>query len=148
MLEGRNNICVVLCVVLLCVFTLRVPCCDVRYDVLIKTMFGSSLSPVVCKRVSCFIYVICVCLRIVMSNTYCVMFLFCVSLSCVPYVASFSGFSIVDCPIRNLKKDRQHNGQKKKKNKGTNNYLQYTTHKTKYRSTRIPIKTGNELMCF
>jgi len=32
-------------------------------------MFGSSLPPV-----DCFIYVICVCLRIVVSNTYCVVF--------------------------------------------------------------------------
>ena len=35
-------------------------------------------------------YVICVCLHIVVSNTYCVMFLFCLSSSCVPYVDSFS----------------------------------------------------------
>jgi len=38
------------CVVLLCVFTFWVPCCDVRYDFRIKTMFGSSLPPVVCRR--------------------------------------------------------------------------------------------------
>ena len=36
---------------------------------------------------------ICVCLRTVVSNTYCVVFLFCFYLSCVPYVASFSGLS-------------------------------------------------------
>ena len=34
------------CVVLLCVFTFWVPCCDVR----IKTIFGSSLPLVVCRR--------------------------------------------------------------------------------------------------
>jgi len=62
-----------------------VSCCDVR----IQPMFGSSLPPVVCKRSSCLIYVICVCLRIVVSNTYCVVFLFCFSSSCVPYIASF-----------------------------------------------------------
>jgi hypothetical protein len=39
----------VFCVVLLCVFTFWVPCCDVRYDFCTKTMFGSSLPPVVCK---------------------------------------------------------------------------------------------------
>ena len=39
----------VFCVVLLCVFTFWVPCCDVRYDFHIKTMFGSSLPPVVCR---------------------------------------------------------------------------------------------------
>ena len=76
-------------------------------------MFGSSLPPVVCRTISgclqnnlrlfvaqgsCLIYVICVCLRIVMSNTYCVVFLFCFSSSCVPYVVNVSGLSIIDCP--------------------------------------------------
>jgi hypothetical protein len=38
-------------------------------------------------------------LPIVVSNTYCVVVFssFSSSSSCVPYVASFSGFSIVDC---------------------------------------------------
>ena len=49
---------------------------------------------------TCLIYVICVCLRIVVSNTYCVVFLFCFSSSCVPYVASFSGLSIFSLPLR------------------------------------------------
>jgi hypothetical protein len=39
---------------------------------------------------SCLIYVIYVCLRIVVSNTYCAVFLFCLSSSCVPYVVNFS----------------------------------------------------------
>jgi hypothetical protein len=64
-------------VVLLCIFTFLVPCCDVRYDFCIKTMFGSSLPPVVLHDVSCLIYVICVCLRIV------VFVFFCWSSSCV-----------------------------------------------------------------
>jgi uncharacterized membrane protein len=34
------------------------------------------------------------------TNTYRVVFLVCFSSSCVPYVASFSGLSICDCPIR------------------------------------------------
>ena len=38
------------CVVLLCVFTFRVPFCDVRYDFRIDTMFGLSLPPVVFRR--------------------------------------------------------------------------------------------------
>ena len=42
-----------------------------------------------------FFYVICVCFHIMVSNTYCVVFLFCFSL-----VASFSGFSIYDCPLQ------------------------------------------------
>jgi hypothetical protein len=37
----------VFCVVLLCVFTFWVPCCGVRYDFRINTLFGLSLSPVV-----------------------------------------------------------------------------------------------------
>jgi len=43
---------------------------------------------------SCLIYVICVCMRIFVSNTYCIVFL---SSYCVPYVASFSGLSIFYC---------------------------------------------------
>ena len=39
------------------------------------------------------------CLHIVVSNTYCVVFLFCFSSSCVPYVASSSGLSFFDCPF-------------------------------------------------
>jgi hypothetical protein len=34
-------------------------------------------------------------LCIVVSNTYCVLFSFCFSSSCVPYVASFSGLSFL-----------------------------------------------------
>ena len=41
------SLCV--CVVLLWVFTFLNQCCDVRYDFRIKTMFGSSLPPVVCR---------------------------------------------------------------------------------------------------
>jgi hypothetical protein len=43
-----------------------------------------------------------------------------------------------------VKKDRQHNGQKKK-DKRTNNDLQNSTHKTKDRVKRTPLKTGGEL---
>ena len=45
------------------------------------------------------IYVICVCLNIVVSNTYCVVLCFVLVclVSCVPYVASFSTLSILDC---------------------------------------------------
>jgi hypothetical protein len=37
------------CVVLLCVVTFRVPRCDVRCDFRIKSMFSSSLPPIVCR---------------------------------------------------------------------------------------------------
>jgi hypothetical protein len=39
-----------LCCPKLCVLTFWVPCCDVRYDFHIETMFGSSLPPAVCRR--------------------------------------------------------------------------------------------------
>jgi hypothetical protein len=49
-----DGVCVVhlliFCVVLLCVFTFWVPSYNVRYDFRMKTMFGSSLPPVVCRR--------------------------------------------------------------------------------------------------
>ena len=50
--------------------------------------------------------------------------------------------------IRKSKKNRQHNGQKKK-DKRTNNDLICTkhTHITKDRVTRIPLKTGGERRC-
>jgi hypothetical protein len=38
------------CAVLLYVFMFSVPCYGVRYDFRIKTMFGSYLPPVVCRR--------------------------------------------------------------------------------------------------
>ena len=38
-----------LCVVLLCVFTFWVRCCDVSYDFRMKTMISSPLPPVVCR---------------------------------------------------------------------------------------------------
>ena len=53
-----------------------------------------SVCPVVCRRG--------VCLRIVMFNAYCVVFLVCFSSSSVPYVASFSGLSILYCLFRVL----------------------------------------------
>ena len=44
-------------------------------------------------------YVICACLRIVVSKAYCVVFLTCFSSSWVPYVASFSALSIFEFPF-------------------------------------------------
>jgi len=88
-------------VVILCVLKFWVPCCDVRSDFHIGTMFGSCLPPVVCGRAHVLIYVICVCLRIVfVQHILCRIFvLFCFSSSCIPYVASFSELSISDCPL-------------------------------------------------
>ena len=80
------------CVVLLCVFTFWVPCCDVLCDFRKrKTMFGSSLPPVVCRRSHVlFTLFVFVCVRVV-HHILCCCFLFYFSPSCVSYVASFSG---------------------------------------------------------
>ena len=78
--------------------TFRVTCCGFRYDFCMKTEFDSSLPQVVCRRTRVSCNVICVCLHIVVSDTYCVMFLFCLSSSCVLYVADFSGLSIFSAP--------------------------------------------------
>ena len=48
--------------------------------------------------------------------------------------------------IRKSKKNRQHNGQKKKY-KRTNNDLQDMHIQTKDRVTRTPLKTGGQLRC-
>jgi hypothetical protein len=95
-------------VILLCVFTFRVLCCDVRF-VFTSSCLSYLRYPIMCLYVPCsvlwcsvclcLIYVICVCLRIVVSTTYCVAFLLCISSSCVLYVASFSGLSILYCPF-------------------------------------------------
>ena len=47
------------------------------------------------KEGECLIYVICVCLQTVMSYTYYVVVLLCLSSSCVSYVASFSGWFLL-----------------------------------------------------
>ena len=76
-----------LCVVLLCVFTLVVPCCNVCYDFLINTMFGSFLPSVACLRA----YVLfTLCCSLVVSNSNCVVFivvLLQVSLDCPSLIA-------------------------------------------------------------
>jgi hypothetical protein len=66
--------------------------------------FGSTKRPKDISRItlvvmiegSCLVYVVCVCLSVVVSDTYCGVFLFCFSSSCVGYVASFSGLSLFD----------------------------------------------------
>ena len=67
-----------LCHAIICLFALS---SDVHYDFCINTMFGSSLSPVFCL-----IYIICVCLHIVLSNTYGVVFFFVLCTLCCPFL--------------------------------------------------------------
>ena len=61
-----------------------------------KTILGSSIPPVVYRRAHALFTLFVFSLRIVVSNTYCVVVLFCFSSSCVLYVASFSGLFIFD----------------------------------------------------
>ena len=82
----------VLCSFVLCVFTLWVPCCDVRYDFRIKTMVGSSLPPVVCGRGSFLNYLRCLCLSACDGVRH---VLCCVFLRIVCAVLPFS----LDCPF-------------------------------------------------
>jgi hypothetical protein len=89
----------VFCVVLWCIFTFWVPSCDFRYDFRIKNDVRSSLDPIVCRRTHVLFTIFFVCLPIVVSSAYCVVFLFCFSSSFIPYVASFSGLSFCACPF-------------------------------------------------
>ena len=79
----------VFCVVLLCVFTFWPPCCDVRSDFRIKTMFGSCLPPVVCGMDRIF-FTVCVLCCIWWCSTNIVLCFCFVCLRCVPYVARIS----------------------------------------------------------
>ena len=75
----------------LCLFTYggvqHILCCGFVLFVFTLCLVLSSpcvlLPPVVCRRDSCVIYVICVCLHTVVSNTYYVVVLFCLSSPCV-----------------------------------------------------------------
>jgi hypothetical protein len=77
----------VFCVVLLCVL---VPCCDVRYDFRIKTMFGSSLHPVVVGGLVSYLRYLCLFAYSGVQHILC----------CVFVLFFFvSGLSIFDCPF-------------------------------------------------
>ena len=88
------------CLVLLCVFTVWAPSCDVRYDFRIETMFGSSLPPVVCRRAHVlFTLFVLVCALWCPTHIVLWFFLFFFPSSIVLYIASFSGFSVFYCPF-------------------------------------------------
>jgi hypothetical protein len=96
------------CIILLCFFTFRVPCCDVCYDFSLKRCLVSFYLQLF---VGGLIYAICVYLHIVVSNIYYVVFLFCflrivypilpVSLDCPPLIV-LSIFSNVYLIYHNL----------------------------------------------
>ena len=72
------------------------PCCDVRYELRIKTTFGSSLPPVVCRMPMSYLRYLCLLAhRGVQHILHCV-FVWFLSSSWLP-VASFSGWFISDC---------------------------------------------------
>jgi len=74
------------------------------YDFWIKTMLGSSLPPVVCRRTHVLFTFVCVSLRIVVSKTFCVLFLF--FFLRLVYVTSFVS---PDCPfLITLASDKDH----------------------------------------
>jgi hypothetical protein len=74
------------------------PFCDVRYDFRIKTMFSSSLPTVVCRRAHVLFTLFALFANIGVQDILCVVLVL-LSLSCVPYVASFSGLSMYDCTL-------------------------------------------------
>ena len=63
-------------------------------------MLGSSLPPVDCGRVHIlFMLFVLLAHSGVQHILCCVVFLFCFSSSCIPYVTSFSGLPVCDCPF-------------------------------------------------
>jgi hypothetical protein len=88
-------IVLVFCAVLLCVYTFWVTCCDARYHFSLKTMFSSSLPPVVCRREHV-LFALFVFVCVWLCPTHIVLFF---SSSCVPHVARFSGLSFFDFPF-------------------------------------------------
>ena len=69
------------------------------YDFRIKMMFGSSLPTVVCRRLHVFFTLFVFVCELWCPTHIVLCFLFCLSWSCVPNVASFSGFSMLNCPF-------------------------------------------------
>ena len=94
----------IFCVVLLCVSTFRVPCCDVHYDFRIKAMLGSSLLPVVCgmAHVLFMLFVFCFGYSGVQDILCCVfalsVFVLCLCTLCCQFLKS-SPFSFSQCVV-------------------------------------------------
>ena len=96
---GPCGLCfrIVVCVILLHAFMFWVPCCDVRYNFRIKTMFGSSLPSCFVGRLMFYLRYLCLFAHSGVQHILCYVFgLFFFSF-CVHYVASFSGLSIYYC---------------------------------------------------
>jgi hypothetical protein len=74
---------------------LKFPCCDVHYDFHINTMFSSSLPPVFYLRYLWFFA------HIGVRHALFWVFL---RIVYVPYITSFSGLTIFDCPFKRQRK--------------------------------------------
>ena len=70
------------CVVLLCAFTFWLPSFDVRYDFGIKTMFGSSLLPVVCRGFMFYLRYLCLIAHSGVQHILCCAFCLCFFVLC------------------------------------------------------------------
>jgi hypothetical protein len=84
------HLLLVVCVVLLCVFMFSVSCCDVCYDFRIRCSIRRYLQ----LFVGGLIYVIYVCLPLVVSNAYCVVFFFVLCTVCCHSFSVFSNVSL------------------------------------------------------
>ena len=79
-------------VLLICFFTIWVPCYDIWYDYCIKTMFGSSLPPVLMS----YLRYLCLFTHSGVQHILCCVFGLLFFVLCTLF-AGCSGFSIVDC---------------------------------------------------
>ena len=79
----------------LCVFSVWVPCCEVRSVFRMRRFVSSSLSPVVCRRGIHVLFIIYLCLLAYsgIQQILCCVVVFVFVSSCVPNVARFFGFS-------------------------------------------------------
>jgi hypothetical protein len=142
------------------VFTFWVSCCEVRDDFHIKAIFGLSLPPVVC-RLAHVIHVICVCLRIVVSNTYhivlCFFFVLCKSILQVSRDCQFIVLPLryrkIDNPERLPTLDTQNTRRKQTKQKNrtqcmsyTNHYAQTNTNNVNKTRKQLEIKPSHSVM--
>jgi hypothetical protein len=84
-------------IVLLCVIRFLVPCCDVRYDSHIKTMFGSPFTPVVCRRAH-FLFTLFVFVCVYWCPKHIVLRLCLFVCVLCTLCCNFSGLSIFGCP--------------------------------------------------
>ena len=88
-----------ICVVLLCILAFLIPCCDVHSDFRIKRCSVRPYLQLFVGGLMSHLCYLCLCLRILISKAYCVVFVFLRLVSCVTNVASFSGLFILDYPF-------------------------------------------------